>query len=174
MVVAAGLFALLLFGAGLYMIAHRVGPAAKLIEHPPATTDPETTAIGSQPIYQSQCEFSANAPLGADCMFLARSPGGGAAADSFQSQAVEIDVPSAWLAQQPHGTVPNDPGVVAALVQTTYYPVGSGAISAMTLSVDPTYATHLQAAGVTPLQLLAWMYHDVPRTQWPPWLPGGS
>ncbi len=174
MVVGAGLFAVLLFGLGLFMLRDGIGPAAKLITRPPATTNPETTAFGSQPIYQSQCEFSSNAPLGADCMFLARSTGGGAASDSFQSQAVEIGVPSAWLAQQPHGTALDDPGVVAALLRTAWYPVGSGAISGMTLSVDPAYAARLRTVGVTPLQFLSWMYKNVPRSSWPPWVPGGT
>ena len=174
MVVGAALFTLLLFGSGLYMLAHRIGPAKLLLSHRLTTTNPETTVAGSQPIYWSKCEFSATAPLGADCTFLARDPGGGPAFDSFQAWAVEVSVPRIWLAQQPNGTVLNDPGVVAALLQTSYYPAGSGAIQGMTLSVDPSYAARLRGAGVTPLQLLAWMYHNVPPADWPPWLPHAS
>jgi hypothetical protein len=170
-IVAAGLFAALLFGFGLFVLAHGIGPAAKLADHAPDTTNPETTAQGSQPIYESWCEFSSTAPLGADCTFLVRAAGGGVSQDSFQASAIQVDVPAAWLRQQPHGTMPNDPAVVAALLQTAYNPAGTGAVSGMAISVDPTYAARLKAVGITPLQLLDWIYSRVPPQDWPPWLP---
>jgi len=171
-VVGAAVFAIALFGLGLFMLAHGIGPAAKMTDHAPDTSNPETTAQGSQPIYQSQCEFSSTAPRGAVCTFLARDPGGGASQASFQGQALEIDVPASWLRQQAGGTAPNNAAVIAALVQTPYYPAGSGAVADMTLSVDPAYGALLQAAGVDPRRLLAWLYQQVPSNRWPPWVAG--
>jgi hypothetical protein len=173
-VVAAALFAGLLFGFGLFVLARGIGPAAKLADHAPDTTNPLTTAQGSQPIYASRCAFSPTAPLGADCVFLARDPGGGPSRDSFQSQAIEVSVPAAWLRQQPGGTEPDNAAVIAALIRTSYNPTGSGALARMALSVDPAYAAHLAEAGVTPVELLAWLYRQVPAVDWPPWLPRGG
>ncbi|HVB09911.1 MAG TPA: hypothetical protein VNM16_06035, partial [Bacillota bacterium] len=70
------------------------------------------------------------------------------------------------------GTAPNNAAVIAALVQTPYNPAGSGAVADMTLSVDPAYGALLQAAGVDPRRLLAWLYQQVPSNRWPPWVAG--
>jgi hypothetical protein len=42
------------------------------------------------------------------------------------------------------------------------------------VSVSPSYAAKLATVGVTPRELLAWLYADVPPSERAPWIPGSA
>lgn len=132
----------------------------------PQTTNPATTAAGSEPIYRSVCDFVAT-PSGAQCVFSVSDQRG-----NLVEQGLAISVPRAWLARIPRGTALDDMQVIADLVKSPYYiPDGTG-LQSMNISVDPTYAALLASVGVTPQALLQWIYHNVPADRRPPWARG--
>jgi hypothetical protein len=168
LIAAAAVFALLLFLGVQYVGQHGIGPGRHLVERVPDTTDPETTASGTAPVYASQCAFVPTSRLGAVCTFLLRNPSGGPAAQSFESLSLAVDVPRSWLAGFPQADAPDNVAVVAALVASPYAPGGVGGLA---VSVDPSYGAQLRAVGVSPTAFLQWLYRNVPQGQWPPWVP---
>jgi hypothetical protein len=172
LVVAAGLAAALLLG-GMLLAAARGWLPARMFSAldeagaVPATTDPETTAGAAVPIAGSRCAFTRQPP-GAACIFFFEDVRG-----HLVQGNLAVPVPSAWLEAQPDPTAPDNARVLAALLRTPYAPSGPG-LGRIALSVAPTFAPTLEAAGVDPRQLLAWLYTHVPPAQRPPWVPGST
>jgi len=165
---AAAAAALLISGLA-YAAGHGLLPAKVVLGLDgsllaPQTTNPATTAPGSEPIYRSVCDFVAT-PSGAQCVLTVSDQRG-----NLVEQGLAISVPRAWLARIPHATAVDDMQVIAALVHSPYYlPDGTG-LESMNISVDPTYAALLGSVGVTPQALLQWIYHNVPPAHRPPWV----
>lgn len=169
LVALAAVTAALLIGGMVFAAGHGLIPARVLLgldgsAVAPQITDPATTAPGTEPIYRSVCEDAAT-PSGAQCVFSVSDQRG-----DLVEQGLAIPVPRAWLARIPRGTAVDDMPAVAALVRSPYHPPDGAALRAMRISVDPRYATLLASVGVTPAQLLRWIYHSVPAADRPPWV----
>lgn len=133
----------------------------------PRTADPATTAPGSQPVYQSSCEFMPTPP-GAQCAFALGDDRG-----HLVEQGLAVEVPKAWLARFNGPTTVNDMEVIAALTRSPYAPLDGPGLESMSISVTPSYASQLATVGVTPQQFLQWLYQNVPAAHRPPWVEAG-
>lgn len=152
------------FAAGHGFLPAKVVMGSDDLLQAPSTTNPATTATGSQPVYESQCSF-VNTPSGAQCVFALGDQRG-----DLVEQGLTIGVPRAWLAQFARPDAVNDVKVVAALVKSPYAPLDGHGLESMSISVDPSYAAQLATVGVSPQQLLQWLYRNVPPAHRPPWV----
>lgn len=165
-VTAGALLALVVGAARRGVLPSRLVAANSDLPPPPATTDLETTALGSEPVWQLACGFVG--PAAARCiLYLADASG------DLVEGSLSFPVPRAWLARFPHATAVDDPQVIRALVRTRYAPAGGPGMDSLAVSVAPSFAARLAAAGVTPQQFLAWLYQNVPVRDRPPWVRGG-
>ncbi len=169
LVVLAALVAALLIGGITYAAGHGILPARVLLGLDgnllaPQTTNPATTAPGSEPVYRSICEFVAT-NAGAQCVFSLSDERG-----NLVEQGLAVPVPRTWLARIHRGTAVDDMQVIAALVRAPYSPPDGPGLESMNISVDPTYAALLSTVGVTPQAFLEWLYHNVPPAHRPPWV----
>ncbi len=168
LVLAAGVTAGAVLGGLVFAAGHGLLPARLLRavgnSPPPATTNPETTALGSVPIDRSQCGYTSQSP-GAVCIFSLRDQAG-----NLLNANLTVPVPAAWLRRQPHPTAMDNMVVIRALMRTKYAPPGGG-LDALAVSVDPAYGARLREAGIAPTAFLAWLYQYVAPVTRPPWVP---
>ncbi len=169
LVLGAGVTAALVLGGLVFAAGHGLLPPRLLRavgnSPPPATTNPETTALGSVPIDRSQCGFTSQSP-GAVCIFSLRDQAG-----NLLSANLTVSVPAAWLRRQARPTAMDNMDVIRNLMRTGYAPPGGG-LDALAVSVDPSYGARLRRAGIAPAAFLAWLYRYVAPVTRPPWVPG--
>lgn len=163
-VVAGLLIAGIVYAAGHGLLPARVALGLSGDLSTPQTTNATTTATGSLPIYRTQCEFVQTGE-GGQCVFALADQRG-----DLVEQGLAIPVPRAWLQRIPRATSPDNMGVISALVRSPYAPAAGVGLESMSISVDPTYAELLATVGVTPQELLQWIYQHVPPADRPPWV----
>lgn len=146
------------------LLPARIVDSNAAVAPPPPTTNPETTAIGSEPVWEVQCGFGG--PTGAGCTLLLADISG-----NLVTEDLTVEVPRRWLSALPHPTRVNNMRVLAALVQSRYAPLDGEGMANMAISVEPSFARRLKTVGITPVRFLDWLYQNVPHDRWPPWLP---
>ncbi len=164
-VVALALVAATVVAARTGVLPARLTAANADVAPPPPTRNPETTAAGSEPILAVRCRFVGTA--GAACVLQLADVSG-----NLVDDALAIPVPRTWLARFPAADRPDDMAVVGALIHTHFAPPDGPGMRTLAVSVSPSFARLLGQVGVTPRQLLAWLYQNVPLRQRPPWAGG--
>jgi hypothetical protein len=145
--------------AGLVLVLG--GQAALAAATWPNTTDPTTTAPGSEAISHSLCKaFGAKD----SCEFVTTNQ------DRFL-----IVLPDELLSKVADGTQPDAMDVIAAVIKLPgrYAPANISGVGCC-VSVSPSYAAKLATVGMTPGQLLGWLEQNVPPAERAPWIPGSA
>jgi hypothetical protein len=121
------------------------------------TTNPTTTVRGAAAITNSYCEEST-----LSCLFVT---------DNNDRFGVSLP-PGFVMKYQGVNAKIDDMAVIKAML--TLRGKSEPNMSSWYVSVSPTYAAKLATVGVTPKELLAWLYAKTPPSERAPWIPGSA